>query len=47
MVMNVYRQMDRSDLQFDFLLKEKSMMATSKKSRRWEGTFFMLKAPKK
>lgn len=22
------------------------MMATSKKSRRWEGTFFMLKAPK-
>lgn len=46
MVMNVYRQMNRSDLQFDFLLKEKVNDGYEQEVKALGGHIFMLKPQK-
>lgn len=47
MVMNVYRQMDRSDLQFDFLLKEKVNDGYEQEVKALGGHIFYVESPKK
>ena len=47
MVMNVYRQMNRSDLQFDFLLKEKVNDGYEQEVKALGGHIFYVESPKK
>lgn len=47
MVMNVYREIDRNKIQFDFLLKEKVSEGYEEEVRKMGGNIFYIESPKK